>query len=95
MSGAIDAIDVKLGADEWALIRALRAVPDGPLKARVLAFIDALLVFVREPRCAGMQGDGVPCGTADAQCDECLQVAALVDELTRRTSGGLGTRRVG
>lgn len=79
------AIDVRLSAEEWALVSALRAVPDSPLKTRTITLVETLLQFVGEPKCAEMQADGVPCSTVDAQCDQSLHVADLLDELTRRS----------
>jgi hypothetical protein len=81
------AIDATLSADEWALVSALRALPDSPLKTRVLTLLDTLVTFIGEPRCARMQGDGVPCSAVDAQCDQCVHVAELIDAVTRRQFG--------
>ena len=91
MAAPDQAIDVKLSAEEWALVSALRALPESPLRTRVVTLMDTLLLFVGEPKCAEMQGDGVPCSTVDAQCDQCLHVADLLDELTRRSLRGFRT----
>jgi hypothetical protein len=85
MPAPCQAIEVKLSAEEWALVSALRAVPDSPLRTRAITLVETLLQFVAEPRCAEVQADGVPCSTVDAQCDQCLHVADLLDELTRRS----------
>jgi hypothetical protein len=85
MAAPDQGIDVKLSAEEWALVSALRAVPESPLRTRVVTLMGTLLQFVGEPRCAEMQGDGVPCSTVHAQCDQCLHVAELLDEITRRS----------
>jgi hypothetical protein len=84
MATPVRAFDVTLSAEEWSLVSGLRTVPDSPLKARLLTLVETLLHFVAEPKCAQMQADGVPCTSASAQCEECLQVAALLEELTRR-----------
>ena len=84
-------IDVTLSAEEWALVSALRALPESPLKARVAVLLDTLRAFIEEPRCAEMQGDGVPCSTVHAQCDQCVHVAEVIDALTRRPLGALRT----
>jgi hypothetical protein len=86
-------IDVKLSAEEWALVSALRAVPPSALRTRVITLMDALLLLVGEPKCSATQADGVPCSTVDARCDECLHVADLLDELTRRSLRGFGSTR--
>jgi hypothetical protein len=83
------AIEATLSAEEWALVSALRALPESPLKTRVATLLDTLVAFIGEPRCAEMQGDGVPCSTVDAQCDQCVHVAELIDALTRRQLGAI------
>jgi len=84
-----EAIDVTLTADEWALVSALRGLPESPLKTRVLTLLDTVVTFIGEPRCAEMQGDGVPCSTVDAQCEQCAHVAELIDAVTRRQLGAI------
>ena len=77
------AIDVTLSSDEWAFISALRGLPESPLKARVGTLLGQIVAFMEEPRCAEMQGDGVPCTTVTAQCEQCIHVAELIDRTAR------------
>ncbi len=66
---------------EWRLIARLREAPEGPLRHRLLELLDELVQFLREPRCAQVQADGVPCGAVEADCEECLQVAEMLTTL--------------
>lgn len=66
---------------EWQILSRLREVPEGPLRDRLLALLDELVAFVQEPRCSQVQADGVPCGSVDADCEECLKVNELLDTL--------------
>ncbi|HKI83200.1 MAG TPA: hypothetical protein VKA63_02590 [Candidatus Krumholzibacteria bacterium] len=70
-----------VSAWEWRILSRLREVPEGPLRDRLLDFLNELVVFVQEPRCAQVQADGVPCGAVDADCEECLKVNELLDTL--------------
>lgn len=76
-------VHVTLAADEWELISTLRSLPPSPLKNRVNALINELLVFIRDPRCAGMQGDGVPCDNVTTACEQCVHVADMLDAMDR------------
>jgi hypothetical protein len=78
-----DTIDVTLSCEEWALVSALREVHSNSLKARVAALLRDLLVFLRDPKCAEMQGDGVPCDDVRASCDQCMHVAEMIDSMDR------------
>jgi len=69
---------------EWRLIARLREVPEGPLRSRLLELLDELVLFVREPRCPQVQGDGVPCAGIGVDCDECLHVSELLATLRAR-----------
>lgn len=75
------AVVVTLNQDEWALISALREVPDGPLRDALGEVVADLLRFVRFPHCAQMQADGVPCPSVTVACDECRQVMGVLDRL--------------
>ncbi len=41
----------------------------------------ALVEYVREPKCAEMQADGVPCTSAEADCEQCVKVRELLATL--------------
>jgi hypothetical protein len=38
----------------------------------------ALVEYVREPKCAEMQADGVPCTSPAADCEQCHKVHQLL-----------------
>jgi hypothetical protein len=67
--------------EERRLLWSLREVPPGRQRAVLLAFLDELVAFVREPHCPEMQADGVPCGSAGISCDQCRQVVSMLEEL--------------
>ena len=74
-------IPATLSAEEWRLVSALRDIPPSPLKLRVARLLEELITFVQEPRCAEMQADGVPCDNVNAQCDQCVHVAEMLDKM--------------
>jgi hypothetical protein len=43
----------------------------------------ALVDYVREPKCAEIQADGVPCETPEADCEQCTKVKDLLFTLKR------------
>ena len=63
---------------ERRLLSALRAVPSDGLRARVMNVAEALAEKVRDPHCAEMQADGVPCDDAGTACEDCQGVTALL-----------------
>jgi hypothetical protein len=77
-------VSVALSAEEWRFVSDLRALPSSPLRDRTLALFSAVLEFAREPRCAEVQADGVPCETPSLSCDECLRVDEMLEALRRR-----------
>jgi hypothetical protein len=79
-------VDVTLTAREWELISTLRAIPPSPLRTRVAALIEDLVEFIRDPKCAEMQGDGVPCDNVSTACEQCVHVAELLDSMDRVNS---------
>jgi hypothetical protein len=81
MPHTASAVGPILDREEWRLIQALRGLPPSPLRARLIALIDELVDFAREPRCPEAQADGVPCESAQRSCDQCLQLTALVEML--------------
>jgi hypothetical protein len=45
--------------------------------------LTAMCELVREPRCAQVQADGVPCETPDSDCEECLRLKQVLADLRR------------
>jgi hypothetical protein len=76
-------VHVTLTAEEWELISTLRDMPPSPLKHRVHALVNELIGFIRDPRCAEMQGDGVPCDNVSTACEQCVHVADMLDSMDR------------
>lgn len=76
-------VHVTLTPEEWELVATLRSLPASPLKNRVNALVNDLLAFIRDPHCAEMQGDGVPCDTVTTACDQCAHVAEMLDAMER------------
>jgi len=70
-----------LSPAESQIVLALRELPEGSLKRRLVSFLDELADLVRHPGCPEMQADGVPCVSATASCEECRQLAVRVDLL--------------
>jgi hypothetical protein len=77
-------VTVKLDRGEWKLISALRDVPASPLRDLMQAMIAELTEYVKEPGCAEMQADGVPCASPSADCEQCQKVRSLLESLRRR-----------
>ena len=75
------ATSVLLSATEHELFSALREMSDGPLKTRLETFLVELENFVSKPGCAQMQADGIPCGDASADCEECLMLDQMLKTL--------------
>ena len=78
-----ETIAIALTPGERRMISALRDVPPGPLHDLCEELIERLFEFVREPRCPEMQADGVPCGSASADCEQCARVRTLLETLRR------------
>ncbi|MGD1146320.1 MAG: hypothetical protein ABR961_00040 [Thermoanaerobaculaceae bacterium] len=74
-------VSVKLTPEEWSLISGLRDIPPSPLRDLMHEMMTALVDYVREPRCAEMQADGVPCSSPTADCEQCLKVQQLLKTL--------------
>lgn len=66
---------------ERQLVHALRAIPDSPLKSRILDIIQALVGVGANPRCAEAQADGFPCACADSRCELCNGVFRRLDAI--------------
>ncbi|HEX6975817.1 MAG TPA: hypothetical protein VF147_15535 [Vicinamibacterales bacterium] len=76
-------VDVTLTAREWELISTLREIPPSPLRNKVASLIDELVAFIRDPKCAEMQGDGVPCDNVSTACAQCVHVAGMLESMDR------------
>lgn len=77
---------VTLNAAEWRLIRSLREIPDSPLRDLLEEVLHRLTDFVREPRCAEVQADGVPCDRPEADCEQCLRMKEILTRLSNQIS---------
>ena len=77
-------VSVKLTPEEWNLISGLRDIPPGPLRDLTNEMVAALVEYVREPKCAEMQADGVPCASPTADCEQCEKVQQLLTTLRHR-----------
>ncbi len=77
-------VTVELSQSEWQLISALRDVPPSPARTLLEEVVRHLVEMVREPSCAEMQADGVPCDRVDADCEECRQLERLLATLRAR-----------
>ncbi len=61
---------------EALLIQRLRDELPPDAQARFFREFDRLLTLAAEPRCAEAQADGVPCGTAQSDCEDCGRALA-------------------
>lgn len=71
-------VPLPLREDEANLVALWRGLPEGPLQRRVREIVLELIRFARDPHCDEMQGDGVPCGSAHGQCDDCAKVIEIL-----------------
>ena len=78
-----DLVSVKLDPEEWRLVAGLRDIPASPLRELMHELMMSLVEYVREPRCAELQADGVPCESPAADCEQCLKVKELLHTLRR------------
>jgi hypothetical protein len=80
---AEELVSVKLDPEEWRLVAGLRDIPPSPLRELMHELMMALVEYVREPRCAELQADGVPCESPAADCEQCVRVKELLFTLRR------------
>jgi hypothetical protein len=78
------AVTVKLSPEEWRMIATLRDVPEGDLKRTLQEVLRLAIELVREPSCSEVQADGVPCGTAAADCETCIRVTGALESARER-----------
>jgi hypothetical protein len=76
-----------LSFDEARLVDELRSIPESRLRELTLRLVSELASFAARPGCPELQADGAPCPTADAACDECRRVGALLESLRTRLHG--------
>jgi hypothetical protein len=76
-----DTVRVSLNPEEWTLVCGLRDIPASPLRDLMHELIVALIDYVKEPRCAETQADGVPCESAESDCEQCSRVRTLLTTL--------------
>jgi hypothetical protein len=69
---------------ELSLVRSLRDIPPSVARDELVLLIGDLVDFVRDPRCAQSQGDGVPCLSVGNACEQCQSVADTLARLHRR-----------
>ena len=84
MSAGLDV----LTPDERRLVLALREIPPSPLRDLYTTLVTELTDFVTSPTCAEMQGDGAPCASAEASCDQCRKLESLLEGLRSRLHAG-------
>ena len=77
-----------LSVEERRLLWALRDIPPSPLRDALAALLAELVDLLREPGCAEMQADGVPCASAQAACEECRRLAAVIEDVRVRLHSG-------
>jgi len=75
---------VALTDREWELISAMRDLPASPLRQLLEEVLHHLVQLVRQPGCAEMQADGVPCDRPEADCEECRHLRRLLETLRAR-----------
>ena len=68
-------------AREALLIQRLRDELPREAQARFFREFEQLLTLAAEPRCAEAQADGVPCGTAQNDCEDCGRALAWLARL--------------
>jgi hypothetical protein len=68
-------------AREALLVQRLRDELPPEAQKRFFREFEQLLTLAAEPRCAESQADGVPCGTAEADCEDCGRALAWLARL--------------
>ncbi len=81
-------VKIAVSENERRIISAMRDLPESPLKALLGEVMTGLADFAREPRCAEMQADGVPCAVADADCEQCRKLKQVLETLREQFSKG-------
>jgi hypothetical protein len=74
-------VSVLVTEREKKILDGLRDLPEGDLKRTAEAFLLELSDQLANPRCASVQADGVPCGQAATDCEQCLTLKQLVQNM--------------
>jgi hypothetical protein len=82
------ALRLTLSRFEWDLIWDLRAIPPGAARDELQALLKDTVALVGEPTCFEAQADGIPCGSADAECAGCRRVRDGLVRLRQALAGG-------
>lgn len=82
-----EGVTITVTREEWALLAALRDLPHSQARELAGQVIREVLEVAREPRCAQMQADGVPCPTASNECAQCRQLEAALTALRQAMAG--------
>ena len=77
----VDRMSILVTPTEKHILASIRELPEGQLRRRLEGFLVELTDFVRDPKCAEVQADGIPCGSAKADCEECQKVSQLLETL--------------
>ena len=77
-------VTMTLDRTEERFIRALRDLPQSPLRARVHRFMDEVGRFLQHPRCESMQADGVPCQNVANDCEHCGHMNEMLVQIFER-----------
>ncbi len=78
---------VALSSRERRIVAALRDLPPGQARDLLDEILDQLLTFARDPHCAEMQADGVPCASPSSDCEECARLKEILAGLRRAFAG--------
>jgi hypothetical protein len=76
-----DTAPVSLTPGETRIVQGLRGIADSSLRYRFEELLVRLTDYVRDPRCAEIQADGVPCPTPDRDCHFCLKIDELIESI--------------
>ena len=76
-----DTAPVSLTPGETRIVRSLREIADSSLRYRFEELLIQLTEYVRDPQCAEVQADGVPCPTPDRDCYFCLKIDELIESI--------------
>jgi hypothetical protein len=76
-------VSIALTEGERKIIAALRELPQGQAQELLQEVLDQLVSFVRDPHCAEMQADGVPCAAPSSDCEQCARLKEILAGLRR------------
>lgn len=67
-----ESVTISVNREEWALIAALRDLPNTRARQLATQIIQEVLEVAGAPHCAELQADGAPCPTANNDCAQCV-----------------------